>query len=145
MPSSRMCWLATANCCRTTNDHDASIPKELKAAFPPATNQHGESVWPVMLMLVAHELVSSCALPPEIGAMYGENNTSERKLTKQMAKRLPIGSVAMADSRSGIFSVDHAMVGEGHRILFRLTKSRFKALLRQTTRPRAPAVGELSR
>ena len=69
----------------------------LKKAFPPATNQHGESVWPVMLMLVAHEMVSSCALPPEIGAMYGANNTSEGKLAKQIAKRLPFNSVVMAD------------------------------------------------
>lgn len=64
---------------------------ELKAAFPPATNQHGESVWPVMLVLVAHELVSSCALPPEIGAMYGEDNTSEGKLAKLMAKPAAAG------------------------------------------------------
>lgn len=106
---------------------------ELKTAFPPATNQHGESVWPVMLMLVAHELLSSCALPPEIGAMYGENNTSEGKLAKQMAKRLPPGSVVMADSGYGNFSVGYAVVGEGHSILFRLTKGRFKALVRQAT------------
>ena len=106
---------------------------ELKAAFPPATNQHGESVWPVALLLVAHEVQSSCALPPEIGAMYGPNNTSEAKLARQMAKRLPRGSIAMADSGYGIFSVAHAMVAEGHQILFRLTKSRFKSLVRQAT------------
>jgi hypothetical protein len=29
---------------------------ELQEAFPPATNQHGETVWPVALLLVAHEL-----------------------------------------------------------------------------------------
>lgn len=106
---------------------------ELKAAFPPATNQHGESVWPVALLLVAHEVQSSCALPPEIGAMYGENNTSEAKLARRMAQRLPRGSIVMADSGYGIFSVAHAMVQEGHRILFRLTKSRFKSLVRQAT------------
>ncbi len=107
--------------------------KELRQAFPPATNQHGESVWPVALLLVAHELQSSCALPPEIGAMYGENNTSEAKLARRMAKRMPRGSLAMADSAYGIFSVAHTMVDEGHSILFRLTKSRFKSLKRQAT------------
>jgi len=106
---------------------------ELKEAFPPATNQHGESVWPVALLLVAHELQSSCALPPEIGAMYGENNTSEAQLARQIAKRMPAGSIGMADSAYGIFSVAHAMVGEGHPILFRLTKSRFKSMKRQAT------------
>lgn len=106
---------------------------ELKAAFPPATNQHGESVWPVALMLVAHEVQSSCALPPEIGAMYGQDNTSEGKLAKRIAKRLPRGSDVLADSGFGIFGVAYPVVGEGHRILFRLTKSRFKALVRQAT------------
>jgi hypothetical protein len=104
---------------------------ELKAAFPPASNQHGESVWPVALLLVAHDVQSSCALPPEIGAMYGENNTSEAKLARQMAQRLPRGSIVMADSGFGIFSVAHAVVAAGHQILFRLTKSRFKSLVRQ--------------
>jgi len=105
----------------------------LKRAFPPATNQHGESVWPVALLLVAHEIQSSCALPPEIGAMYGENNTSEARLARKIAKRMPARSIVMADSGFGIFSVAHAMVDEGHSILFRLTKARFKSMKRQAT------------
>jgi hypothetical protein len=106
---------------------------ELIEAFPPATNQHGESVWPVALLLMAHDLPSSCALPPEIGAMYGENNTSEAKLAHAIATRMPRGSIALADSGYGIFSVGHAMVGAGQSILFRFTKSRFKSLKRQAT------------
>jgi len=106
---------------------------DLQKAFPPATNQYGESVWPVALLLVAHELQSSCALPPEIGAMYGEDNTSEAKLAKAIAKRLPTASIVLADSGYGIFSVAYATIGEGHSILFRLTKSRFKSMKRQAT------------
>lgn len=106
---------------------------ELKAAFPPATNQHGESVWPVALLVVAHELQSSCALPPEIGAMYGPHNTSEAQLARAVAKRMPTASIALADSNYGIFSVGYAMVEEGHSILFRLTKSRFKSLKKKAT------------
>jgi hypothetical protein len=49
----------------------------LKKVFPPATNQHGESVWPVAMLMVASELATGCVLTPEIGAMYGPNNTSE--------------------------------------------------------------------
>jgi len=105
---------------------------ELKAAFPPATNQHGESVWPVALLL-AHELESRCALPPEIGAMYGQHNPSEAKLAKAVAQRMPRGSIAWADSLSGIFSVGHAMVEEGHAFLFRLTKPRFKSMKTRAT------------
>jgi hypothetical protein len=106
---------------------------ELKAAFPPAINQHGESVWPVALLLMAHEIQSSCALPPEIGAMYGDNNTSEPKLARRIAKRMPTGSIVMADSGYGIFSVAHTMDDAGHRILFRLTNARFKSMKRQAT------------
>ena len=71
---------------------------ELQDAFPPATNQHGETVWPVALLVVAHELQSSCALPPEIGAMYGEHNTSEAKLAQAVAQRMPPASIVLADS-----------------------------------------------
>jgi hypothetical protein len=106
---------------------------ELQKAFPPATNQHGETVWPVAMLLVAHELQSGCALPPEIGAMYGENNTSEARLSAAIVRRLPAGSIVLADSGYGIFSVAHTSVQAGHQVLFRLTKSRFKPLRRQAT------------
>lgn len=33
----------------------------LKKAYPPALNQYGESVWPVAMLMVAHELQSGCA------------------------------------------------------------------------------------
>ena len=107
-----------------------SPTSELRKAFPPATNQYGETVWPVLLMLVAHEVQSGATLPPELGAMYGDGNTSEVKLARQLAKRLPPNSLIFADSGFGIFSVAYAMTGEGHQILFRLTKSRFKSMRR---------------
>lgn len=108
-----------------------SPTSELKLAFPPATNQHGVSVWPVLMLLVAHELQSGCALIPEIGAMYGEDNTSEARMAAALAGRLPPRSIVFADSGFGIFSVAHAMIGQGHDILFRMTKSRFKKLRRR--------------
>ena len=108
-----------------------SPTSELRKAYPPATNQHGETVWPVMLMLVAHEVQSGTALPPELGAMYGDGNTSEAKLAARLAKRLPPNSIAFADSGFGIFSVAWSMTGEGHKLLFRLTKSRFKSMRRK--------------
>lgn len=107
--------------------------EQLQAAFPPATNQHGETVWPVAMMVVAHELQSGCALPPEIGAMYGENNTSEAKLARAIAQRIPAGSIVLADAGFGIFSVAYHTTESGQQILFRLTKSRFHSLRRQAT------------
>jgi hypothetical protein len=106
---------------------------ELKEAFPPATNQHGDSVWPVAMLMVAHELRSGCALPPEIGAMYGNKNTSESKLARAIAQRIPRGSIVLADSGFGIFGVAYEFVCSGRPILFRMTRSRFKSLRRRAT------------
>jgi hypothetical protein len=100
----------------------------LTKAFPPSTNQLGVTVWPVLMLLVAHELQSGCALIPEIGAKYGEDNTSEAKQAAAMAKRIPPRSIILADANFGIFSVSHAMIHQGHDILFRLTKSRYKSM-----------------
>jgi hypothetical protein len=103
---------------------------ELREAFPPSTNQHGEAVWPILLLSVAHDLESGAALRPEFGAMYGSKNTSEAKHAISLAKRIPAGSVVLADSGYGIFNVVDAMLGSDHDILFRMTKARFKSLSR---------------
>lgn len=106
----------------------------LAEAYPPATNQHGETVWPVMMLLLAHELQSGCALIPELGAMYGPDNTSEARQAAAIGRRIPRGSLVLADAGFGIFSVAYAMVAAGHDMLFRLTKSRFKSLKRAAER-----------
>lgn len=105
--------------------------KELRALYPPASNQHGVGVWPVALLLVAHELESGCALPPEIGAMYGPNAISETELARACFGRLPADSIVMADIGFGIFSVAWAAVAQGHSFLFRLNESRFRSMCRK--------------
>lgn len=108
-----------------------SPTSSLRDVYPPATNQHGETVWPVLMLMVAHELQSGCALIPEFGAMYGSHNTSEARQATAIGRRIPAGSLILADSCFGIFSVAHSMVAAGHDILFRVTKSRFDALRRR--------------
>ena len=103
----------------------------LKAAYPPAPNQHGESVWPVARLMVANELQSGCALLPQIDPMYGENNASEAVQARRILKQLPARSIVMADSGFGIYSVAHHAVLAGHNFLFRLSGQRFKALRRR--------------
>jgi hypothetical protein len=105
--------------------------KELRAAFPPAQNQHGEGVWPVALLLVAHELESGCAMLPEIGPMYGPNAISEVKLVGNCFRRLPPGSIVIGDINFGIFSVVWEAVQAGQVPLCRLSKSRFATVCRQ--------------
>src|SRR5262245_33958524 len=43
----------------------------LRRAFPGATNQHGESPFPVLHLAVAHELSSGMTLRPEYGPKFG--------------------------------------------------------------------------
>lgn len=106
---------------------------QLKRAFPPATNQHGESVWPVAMLMVAHEMQSGCALLPQIDPMYGPKRTSEAEQARRIVKRLPGNSIVMADGGFGIFSVAYHSTLAKHDILFRLTKSRFTAMRRNAT------------
>ena len=108
-----------------------SPTEELKRCFPPATNQHGEIVWPVMMMFVAHEMESGCATQPVVSPMYGSKNASELKMSRKILKKLPPGSVVMADAGLGIFSVAYGAIEAKHDFLFRLTKARFDSLIKK--------------
>lgn len=105
---------------------------ELRQEFPPASNQYGTGVWPVALLVVAHELASGAALLPEVGPQYGPQAVSETALVRDCLRRLPEQSIVMADAGFGIFMVAHAAVAAGHNILFRQTKQRFESLRKQT-------------
>lgn len=104
---------------------------ELRKAFPPATNQHGSGVWPIVNMAVAHELESGCALRPEFGPMYGENAISETRLACKCVERLPEGSAVMADSGFGIFFFAYHCRQHGHPFLLRLTNDRWRSLVKK--------------
>ena len=103
----------------------------LRAAYPPAPNQYGESVWPVAMLMVANEMQSGCALLPQVDPMYGEHNASEAEQARRIVKQLPARSIVMADSNFGIYSVAYHSTQSQHDFLFRLTKSRFKPLRRR--------------
>ena len=104
---------------------------ELVKAFPPATNQHGESHWPVVRIVTAHELSSGLAIRPGSGPMYGPNAVSETELARQMLDRLGGSAMIVYDRNFGIFAMTSAAVDAGHDVLARLTDARFEALRRQ--------------
>ncbi|MDP6718879.1 MAG: IS4 family transposase [Pirellulaceae bacterium] len=106
---------------------------ELKKAFPPATNQHGESVWPVAMLMVASELSTGSVLVPEVDAMYGENNSSEAEQAERVIDRLPLDALVLADSGFGIFRVAYHCDQCDKEFVFRLTVSRFKSLKKKAT------------
>lgn len=100
----------------------------LAKAFPPASNQHGEGVWPIALLTVCHELSSGAALVPEIGAMFGPNAVSETALVSRNLRKLPPRSIVIADGGFGIFRVAQQVHSAGHDFLLRLTPARFRAM-----------------
>ena len=106
---------------------------ELKKAFPPATNQHGESVWPVAMLMVASEMATGCVLVPEVDAMYGEHNSSEAAQAERVIDRLPHDAMVLADSGFGIFRVAYHCEQRDKEFVFRLTASRFQSLKKKAT------------
>ena len=73
----------------------AAHTEKLCELYPPGSNQHGQTHWPVLRMLVAHDLDTGLAMRPEWGAMYGDNAVSEQKLLEQAVDRLPAGSTVL--------------------------------------------------
>jgi hypothetical protein len=102
--------------------------KALQKAYPPASNQHGPSVWPIARLMVAHELQSGCALLPQVDPIGGENKASEAVQAQRIVTQLPAHSIVLADTNFGIYSVAHHATRAGHAFLFRLTKSRHQSL-----------------
>jgi putative transposase len=108
---------------------------ELKAAYPPAKNQHGLWHWPVLRMAVAHDVESGLAVRPCWGAACGAQATSEQKLVEEILERLPRHAVVLGDRNFGIFSVAWAAQQQHHPVLFRLTNARAGKLLGRALEP----------
>jgi putative transposase len=97
---------------------------ELVRAYPPAHNQHGVSHWPIMRVLVAHDLRTGMASRPVWGPACGPNTVSEQMLTAQLIPRLPAGAGIVADSNFGTFATAHLSTQTGHPVILRLTEVR---------------------
>ncbi len=108
----------------------ASHTPELCSAYPPGSNLQGESHWPLIRMLVAHDLHTGLAVRPEWGPMHGDQAVSEQALLKRAIDRLPSGSTVMGDANFGVFSVAYAAAQSKHPVLLRLTLSRAQRLAR---------------
>ena len=72
---------------------------EIRQAYPPALNQHGESHWPVLRMLVAHDLDTGLALRPE----WDNQQVSEQQLVERLLDRLPSEAILVGDINFGVF------------------------------------------
>jgi putative transposase len=102
---------------------------ELVQAFPPASNQHGKSHWPVVRIVVLHDLETGLAERPCWGPLNGKQAVSEQALAERAMQPLPAGSVIVGDRNFGIFSTAYQAQQRGHGTVLRLTAVRAKALM----------------
>jgi hypothetical protein len=100
----------------------------LAKSFPRASNQHGESHWPVMRVLVAHDLQTGLAMRPQWGPMYGSNAVSEQQLLEGAIARLPQNATVIGDCNFGVFSVVWTATQKGYPVVLRLTAGRARSL-----------------
>ncbi len=97
---------------------------ELRRAYPPASNQHGESHWPVLRMLVAHDLDTGLALRPE----WDSQRVSEQQLLERVLERLPSEAILVGDTNFGVFSVAYHATQRQHPVLLRLQLCRARRI-----------------
>ena len=102
--------------------------------YPPGSNQHGEGHWPVLRVLVSHDLRTGLAMRPEWGAMYGPDAVSEQGLLEIAIGRLPSGSIVLGDSNFGVFSVAYTATQQEHPVVLRLTAARARCLAGEALR-----------
>jgi hypothetical protein len=93
---------------------------ELCQAYPPASNQHGESHWPVLRMLVAHDLDTGLALRPE----WDSQKVSEQQLLERLLDRVPSQAILVGDVNFGVFSVAYQATQRQRPVLLRLQSCR---------------------
>jgi hypothetical protein len=117
-PGSRRAFILDGTSMRLA--HSPALTK----LFPPCSNQHGESHWPVLRVLVAHDLQTGLAMRPQWGPMYGPGAVSEQQLLQTAIGRLPAGSTVIGDSNFGVFSVAWTATQQGYPVVLRLTASR---------------------
>jgi putative transposase len=103
-------------------------------SYPPGSNRYGESHWPLLRVLVAHDLHTGLAMRPEWGPMHGPEAVSEQALLESAIERLPSGSTVIGDANFGVFSVAHAAVQRQHPVLLRLTPQRAQRIVGEPLR-----------
>jgi hypothetical protein len=102
---------------------------ELQKVFPPGRNQHGENHWPVMQIVVMHDVFSGLALRPSWGPMYGDAAVSEQALAEEALGRLAANAVVLSDSNFGIFAFAYGVQRSQRDMVLRLPKARAQKIL----------------
>jgi hypothetical protein len=119
---------------------------ELQKRYPPPRNQHGRGHWPMLRLVVMHDLGTGLAQVPHWGPANGPESLSEQALAEQAIEALPAGSTILADRNFGIFSVAYAARRRGMAVVLRMTEVRARKLVGPISRPGAyPVIWKPSR
>jgi putative transposase len=105
-------------------EHEA----DLMAAYPLTHNQHGKSHWPILRIVVLHDLQTGLAERPYWGPMNGRKAVSEQALAEQAMAHVPAGAIIVGDRNFGIFFTAYGAGKAGHETVVRLTAMRAKRL-----------------
>jgi hypothetical protein len=96
----------------------------LRRVYPPGMNGHGGAHWPVLRIVVLHELETGLAQEPCWGPMYGAAAVSEQQLADRAMNTLPPGSVLVGDRNFGVFSIAWQARQRGLDVIIRMTTER---------------------
>ncbi len=96
----------------------------LRKAYPPAQNRHGRCHWPVLRIVMLHDLETGLAEEPHWGPMYGAEAVSEQQLADKAMSALPRGSIIVGDRNFGVFSIAWQAQQCGLDVVTRLTGER---------------------
>ena len=102
---------------------------DLEKAYCPGRNQHGENHWPVMQVLVMHDVYSGMAMAPSGGPMYGDAAVSEQAMAVAALDKLPPDAALLGDANFGVFAFAHAVHRSGRPMILRLSQPRARNIL----------------
>ncbi len=120
-----------------------AVVEELPKAYPPATNQHTASPWPLTKIVTGFELSTGLALVPQTGPKKCPQATSELVSGEKLLGQLPAHSIVIADRNFGVFKLAHEANQAGHDVVLRLTAKRVGALIRKAS-PIEPGLWQLN-
>jgi hypothetical protein len=109
--------------------------RALLRLYPAGRNQHGQSHWPVLRIVVLHDVETGLAQQPCWGPMYGPEAVGEQELAQQGMDHLPPRSVLVGDRNFGIFSIAYAAQQRGLQVCLRLTEVRARKLVGLLSEP----------
>lgn len=112
-------------------EHSRSLCKQ----YPPAHNHHGASHWPVLRLVVLHEVSTGLAYQPCWGPMYGPQAVSEQALAETALDSAPPQALVIGDRNFGVFSIAWAAQQRNVHTVIRLTEQRARKVAGPITQP----------